>query len=198
MKLTITNTMGQPKTCIRSMKIDVQKNGKTKFETLDSTIINGDVNAPDQGGRRLEEVNSEMSIAMGVSKAILNNVIFCHQEDSNWPLDEGKKLKEKFDAIFGTTEYNKAIDKIIKIGKDYKEKMNLSVKDKKHFEEDKQMSDRKQQQLSMLKMKHEGMAAKVQELDELKAPMDRQMEKLLEKEMQFGKLQGKIVVYEAT
>jgi DNA repair protein RAD50 len=52
--------------------------------------------------------------AMGVSKAIINNVILCHQEDSNWPLDEGKKLKEKFDAIFGTTEYNKAIERILK------------------------------------------------------------------------------------
>lgn len=180
------------------MKIDVQKNGKTKFETLDSTIINGDVNAPDQGGRRVEEVNSEMSIAMGVSKAILNNVIFCHQEDSNWPLDEGKKLKEKFDAIFGTTEYNKAIDRIIKIGKEYKEKMNLSVNEKRHFEEDKQMSDRKQQQLSMLKIKQDSMATKFQELNALMAPMDQQMEKLLEKEMQLGKLHGKIVVYEAT
>jgi DNA repair protein RAD50 len=63
-----------------------------------------------------------MSDIMGVSKAILNNVIFCHQEDSNWPLDEGKKLKEKFDAIFGTTEYNKTIDRIIKMSKIYIDK----------------------------------------------------------------------------
>jgi DNA repair exonuclease SbcCD ATPase subunit len=27
---------------------------------------------------------------MGVSKAVLENVIFVHQEDSNWPLAEGQ------------------------------------------------------------------------------------------------------------
>lgn len=56
---------------------------------------------------------------MQVSKSIINNVLFCHQEDSNWPLEESKKLKERFDTIFGTTEYNKAIDKIVKLKKYY-------------------------------------------------------------------------------
>lgn len=56
----------------------------------------------------------------GVSKAILNNVIFCHQEDSNWPLEEGKKLKERFDAIFDATKYNKCFESIRKMTKQYK------------------------------------------------------------------------------
>lgn len=29
---------------------------------------------------------------MGISKAILENVIFVHQEDANWPLKESKIL----------------------------------------------------------------------------------------------------------
>lgn len=45
---------------------------------------------------------------MGVSKAILENVIFVHQEDSNWPLAEGQVLKKKFDDIFAATKYTKA------------------------------------------------------------------------------------------
>jgi hypothetical protein len=40
-----------------------------------------------------------------VSKAILEHVIFCHQEESDWPLSEPKKLKEKFDAIFDATKF---------------------------------------------------------------------------------------------
>ncbi len=39
------------------------------------------------------DVNTEMLMSLGVSKPILNYVIFCHQEDSNWPLEEGKKVK---------------------------------------------------------------------------------------------------------
>jgi DNA repair protein RAD50 len=42
---------------------------------------------------------------LGVSKAVLANVIFCHQEDSNWPLAEGKALKQRFDEIFAATRY---------------------------------------------------------------------------------------------
>lgn len=33
---------------------------------------------------------------------------------TNWPLAEPKKLKERFDKIFGTSTYNKAIEKIEK------------------------------------------------------------------------------------
>lgn len=46
-----------------------------------------------------------MISCLGVSKAVLNNVIFCHQEDSNWPLSEGKALKQKFDEIFSATRF---------------------------------------------------------------------------------------------
>lgn len=50
------------------------------------------------------EVDQEMISALGVSKPVLNHVIFCHQEESNWPLSEGKALKDKFDSIFAATK----------------------------------------------------------------------------------------------
>ena len=40
-------------------------------------------------------------------QAILENVIFVHQEDSNWPLSDGQTLKKKFDDIFAATKYTK-------------------------------------------------------------------------------------------
>lgn len=58
-----------------------------------------------------------MVAAMGVSKSILNDVIFCHQEDSCWPLSEGRALKDKFDAIFASTRYTQALEEIRKIKK---------------------------------------------------------------------------------
>lgn len=42
---------------------------------------------------------------MGVSKPIIEHVIFCHQETSNWPLTEGTKVKARFDEIFAATRY---------------------------------------------------------------------------------------------
>jgi hypothetical protein len=51
---------------------------------------------------------------MGVSPAVLEHVIFCHQEESNWVLGEPKVLKERFDAIFASTRYSKALEEIKK------------------------------------------------------------------------------------
>ena len=57
----------------------------------------------------------QMVTALGVSKSVLENVIFCHQEDSCWPLSEGKALKDKFDAIFASTRYTKVLETIRKL-----------------------------------------------------------------------------------
>ena len=50
---------------------------------------------------------SQMPELLGVSKAILESVIFCHQEESSWPLQEGSVLKKKFDDIFDSARYTK-------------------------------------------------------------------------------------------
>lgn len=173
------------------MKIDLLKNGKTKFATLDSTIMTEDGNGRrEETGRRVEDVNNEMALAMGVSKAILNNVIFCHQEDSLWPLDEGKKLKEKFDAIFGTTEYNKAIDKILKYRKDYQARLTTCVQEKRYLEETKRDADRKTIEHDKLTEKHEKMAERLKQLDEALKPIVDELEKIDIKRSKIGELQG--------
>lgn len=103
-----------------------EKNGKPKFETIDNSItLERDGKHPEDLSYRGVDVNTQMCLAMGVSQAVINNVLFCHQEESSWPLDTDKKLKEKFDAIFGTTEYNKAIDKLIKYRKTYMEQAKI-------------------------------------------------------------------------
>lgn len=51
------------------------------------------------------DMDEEIPLLLGVSKAILENVIFCHQEESNWPLSEPAALKKKFDDIFEATKW---------------------------------------------------------------------------------------------
>lgn len=52
------------------------------------------------------DLDAAIPALMGCSKAILENVVFCHQEDSNWPLeDDGAKLKKRFDDIFAASRY---------------------------------------------------------------------------------------------
>jgi DNA repair protein RAD50 len=55
---------------------------------------------------------------LGIHPSILENVVFCHQEDSAWPLQEGATLKKKFDEIFDSTRYTKALEAITKTKKE--------------------------------------------------------------------------------
>lgn len=55
---------------------------------------------------RCADMDREIPALMGVSKAILENVIFVHQDEANWPLQDPSTLKKKFDDIFSATRYS--------------------------------------------------------------------------------------------
>lgn len=100
--------------CVVRTLLLTNKNDKETCVSKDTTISRKNPMTGEQrnlGCLQTESV-TEMCNIIGVSKAILNNVIFCHQENSDWPLGEGKKVKEIFDEIFDTTKYNKAMDAI--------------------------------------------------------------------------------------
>jgi DNA repair protein RAD50 len=54
---------------------------------------------------RCADMDREIPALMGVSNAVLENVIFVHQDESNWPLQDSSTLKKKFDDIFSATRY---------------------------------------------------------------------------------------------
>lgn len=56
---------------------------------------------------------------MGVSNAILENVVFCHQDESLWPFSDQANLKKIFDEIFDTTKYTKALTELRATSKKY-------------------------------------------------------------------------------
>ena len=49
---------------------------------------------------------------LGVSPAVLDAVIFCHQDESLWPMSEPAALKKRFDEIFEAMKYTKVIDNL--------------------------------------------------------------------------------------
>ncbi|XP_056587602.1 DNA repair protein RAD50 [Triplophysa dalaica] len=93
----------------RSMQ-STQKGKKTEFKTLEGVITRIKHGEKVSLSSKCAEIDREMISALGVSKAVLNHVIFCHQEESNWPLSEGKALKQKFDEIFSATRYIKVLE----------------------------------------------------------------------------------------
>ena len=65
------------------------------------------------------QMDKFMPLLLGVSTAILEYVIFCHQDESNWPFSDQANLKKIFDEVFDTTKYTKAIDELKKVSKKY-------------------------------------------------------------------------------
>lgn len=83
---------------------------------------------------RCANADAELALIMGVSKPILDYVIFCHQEDLSWPFQDGKKLKEKFDEIFDSVKYNTALESITKQIKDLQQRVQMLKEQKRSCE----------------------------------------------------------------
>jgi len=83
-QLQFTNLSGMSVTVTRAMQLTSQASGKKTFKTLDSSMKFTDAHGQPSISSRCADLNVEMSHQLGVSKAVLENVIFCHQEDSLW------------------------------------------------------------------------------------------------------------------
>lgn len=68
--------------------------------------------------QKCADLDKQMPELLGIAAPILDNVVFCHQEESAWPLQEGATLKKKFDDIFDSTRYTKALEAITKTKKE--------------------------------------------------------------------------------
>ena len=114
LKLRFKNYAGQRMVVVRSMQLTQRKTTAT-FKQMDGVI-----RANDASGERTSythkcgELDKTVPMLIGVSKAVLESVIFCHQEESSWPLQEGAVLKKKFDDIFESARYSKALDELRK------------------------------------------------------------------------------------
>lgn len=96
------------------------------MKSEDSTLVMKNGENEVTLSKRKDEATEIMCGVMGVSKAIINYVLFCHQEESDWPLWADQEVMNRFDKIFGTTEYNTALEKLRKKRKE----LENEVKDK--------------------------------------------------------------------
>ncbi|KAF7314451.1 AAA-23 domain-containing protein [Mycena kentingensis (nom. inval.)] len=141
-KLRFNSASGTRMLAVRNLSVTVKKTGLT-MKTLESILALAD--GSDKGGKRnaistkCAEMDQEIPHLLGVSKAVLENVIFCHQEDSYWPLAEPSILKKKFDDIFEATKYTKALDSIKSLRKERvadlkaeKERLESLAREKSH------------------------------------------------------------------
>lgn len=118
-KLRFKTAAGKDVVCIRSFQL-TQKASKMEYKAIESVLqtINPNTGEKVCLSYRCADMDREIPALMGVSKAILENVIFVHQDEANWPLQDSSTLKKKFDDIFSATRYTKALEVIKKLHKE--------------------------------------------------------------------------------
>ncbi|KAJ3267963.1 DNA repair protein rad50, partial [Terramyces sp. JEL0728] len=134
-KLKFRNVNQNELVVTRSLSVSLTAS-QYKYKTLESLLLIRDPKTLVQHSisSKCAEIDHDMPLHLGVSKPILENVIFCHQEDSFWPLSDPATLKKKFDEIFAATRYTKALENLKQIRKKKNEELNV---DKNQLKNDK-------------------------------------------------------------
>ena len=163
--LKFRNHLGEKQCATRLLQSTLRPNGGITTKALDSNLRKED-DTKASISSRCTDMDREMVRQLGVSKHVLSSVIFCHQEESHWPLAESKELKTRFDSIFEIIRFTKALENMKKLKSDYLQESKMIENDLKHIGDKKDQVDEYKFELSSLE---KAMSIKQTEFSELEA-----------------------------
>jgi DNA repair protein RAD50 len=207
--LGFTGASGEKHTVARRVRCTVKKNGTRTMSTLEGTLTtkrNGERTAISSStyqppyfeyithSKNYSDTDSEMGELdklvpqrLGVSEAVLENVIFCHQDDSLWPMSSGLELKKKFDTIFDATKWTKAVDNL----RSMKKEKNIELAQMKIHESNLKVIKNKgakvKQRMLIIEQEIEDFTVEITEIDNTSAAA---MDDVNEKRQQAQKAAG--------
>lgn len=168
-RLRFRNTHGVRMSCVRNLQVSKKRGGGLTMKTLEGVLGVDDAEAESAHATistRCAELDQEMSLLLGVSPAIIESVLFCHQEESNWPLSEPAALKKRFDDIFEVTRYTKALDALKALRKQRLQDARVDDAELRALQQEKERADATQRTIHTLAAT---LAEKTAELDALDA-----------------------------
>lgn len=154
----------------RRLQLTVKKTMRSQ-KTLEGQLTIKKPNGESIGvSTRVAELDTLIPQYLGVSKAILDSVIFCHQDDSLWPMSTPALLKKKFDEIFEAYKYTKAIENIKVIRKKQMDELSKFKIIETHAKDDKEKGARTEKrsqelfdEIELLKQQHKDLDEKIKE-----------------------------------
>ncbi|XP_010274077.1 PREDICTED: DNA repair protein RAD50 [Nelumbo nucifera] len=165
-KLRFKTAAGKDVVCIRSFQL-TQKASKMEYKAIESVLqtINPHTGEKVCLSYRCADMDREIPALMGVSKAILENVIFVHQDEANWPLQDPSTLKKKFDDIFSATRYTKALEVIKKLHKDQAQEIKTYKLKLENLQSLKDDAYKLRENIAQNQEKAENLKSQIQELE---------------------------------
>jgi len=149
----------------RQLQVTVMPNKKRKLKTLESAlqmIRNGEKTTLSKKAVDLDRI---APIKLGVSEAILSNVLFCHQDESLWPMGTPAELKKKFDTIFDAVKYTQAVDNLRLMKKNLQQDLYKKKVDADSFKQAKDKGERVEAKSTQLQAELDDLRAEVKELE---------------------------------
>ncbi|KAJ8028559.1 DNA repair protein RAD50 [Holothuria leucospilota] len=196
-KLKFKDKVGENVIVTRNL-MATQKAKRTEFKSLEGTIRRvNQLGAAKSLSSKCAEIDREMVESLGVSKPVLVNVIFCHQEEANWPLSEGKQLKNKFDEIFAATRYIKAVDNIKKIRIEQQGSIRELTIESRYLRDDKDKAKQLNESLENQQVRLIAARESVSKIDAQMAPLQDQLEDIEKRELDVQKLDNEIAKLKA-
>lgn len=191
-RLVLEDAKGTEFTVVKICEV-TQKAQNLSFKRLDGTLsIQKPGGEKTDISNRCTDIDAQLRQIMGVSHAILNNVIFCHQENSNWPLSEGKKLKEKFDEIFEAISYNKCIKHMQKLIKENQTELKVEKERVLASQSRKEEVERMRNNLFEWTQKMGSIEEEIDAKKKSLEPLQEKIKKLLEVEKELWEVQGRL------
>jgi DNA repair protein RAD50 len=176
-KVSFRSTVGESYVVTRNVQLLVKKNTRS-LKTLEGNLLLRNNGERHVISTRVMELDKLVPEKLGVSPAVLDTVIFCHQDESLWPMSEPAALKKRFDEIFEAQKYSKAIDNI----KTLRNKKGAELQQLKEREAqdkiNKERADKVFQRMTKLNTEIQEGRAKY---DELTEQMDAESKKIKEK-----------------
>ncbi|KAG4210021.1 hypothetical protein ERO13_A02G019100v2 [Gossypium hirsutum] len=165
-KLRFKTAAGKDVVCIRSFQL-TQKASKMEYKAIESVLqtLNPHTGEKVCLSYRCADMDREIPALMGVSKAILENVIFVHQDEANWPLQDPSTLKKKFDDIFSATRYTKALEVIKKLHKDQAQEIKAYKLKLEHLQTLKDAAYKHRESIAQDQEKTESLKSQIQVLE---------------------------------
>ena len=192
-KLAFADTKGGK--FLLSKSLMAIKNSKTKnisFKTKENqlTVLRG--GEKQSVSSKMADIESLMPKFLGVSKAILNYVVFCHQDESLWPISESAVLKKKFDEIFDSSKFIKILDSIKSITKEINVDVKLINNNVEHLKNDKIRSNHKKKAINTLNSQISENKTKMEEAQRNIDDVTRQLQLLYTSNQDYERIISKM------
>ena len=195
-KLAFKNANGKSMITTRSVSATMKKggagggaggNGGLTFKTLEGQLAYIEKGQKTAISSKNAEMDAQIPIFLGASPAILDNVIFCHQDDSLWPLSEASVLKKKFDDIFEASKFTKVIDNLKTIKRDMSVDIKLIEQSVNHLKIDKDRAKKVKDKLAQMTQSVDHFTMEISELNIKIEKKEKEADQLFATNQEFQK-----------